>query len=557
MPKKERGSNEIQDNKNVAAENEITPTNHIGTRPSSYFIRVGIISGIFLVVLGGVFLLYSFLQKNEVPLYKKSQVAPIINKETKVSFETEPRLLFLIPSGLEEGYFRLVGNNLDFTYHIKVSGTDLIFINSDVPTKIIGSNFDYKIDGQTVYEISENGKIYVVSGSAKYGPYENRTDNLGFLPDGSLIFSAQRDGKWYLVLNGVEGKAYDNLEDVDIVPSPSPKGGIAFKVRRIPEGGDPRASYYGNNHFFVVDGVEHTAYYDVSNGKYSEDGLKFAYVASRIDLEDEKFEQALVVNGVEGVWYATVSRPFFMSADGNRIVYKAGTSKEDFFVIDNGVKGKYYNGIDNLILSPDGNHIAYTVVRENQSYLIKDGEEIASYPNEIKIDRITFNNNGSSLMYLMKKQTGGESVLINTDGTHSLYTSTPVVNKGEYVVVDGVQSDVYDSVRSKLSFGQNGKRYAYTAIKDGKIFPVIDGQVEQLYNKDNVKNIDVQFSPDNRHYAYIVSSKDGNAGIVLNGKTIFSQDDDVYSIKFSPDSKYLSYIYKKGNEIWYDLLLVN
>ena len=550
-------SNEIQDNKNVAAENEITPTKHTGTRSSSYFVRVGIISGIFLVVSGGAFLLYSFLQKNEVPPDQKSQVTPTINKETKVLFETGPRLLFLIPSGFEGGYFNLVGNNLDFTYRTKASGADLIFINSDVPTKITGKNFDYTIDGKTAYEISENGKIYVVSGSAKYGPYENRTDNLGFLPDGRLIFSAQRDGKWHLVLNGVEGKAYDNLGDVDIVPSPSPKGDIAFKVRRIPKGSDPRASYYGNNHFFVVGGVEHTAYYDVSNGEYSEDGLKFAYVASRIDSETGEFDQAMVVNGVEGVWYTTVSRPFVMSADGNRIAYKAGTGKKDFFVVDNGVEGKHYNGIDDLISSPDGNHIAYTAVRENKSYLVKDGGEIASYSNEIKIDRTTFNNNGSSLMYRMKKQTGGESVLINTDGTHSLYTSTPIINKGEYVVVDGVQSDVYDSVRSRLSFSQNGKRYAYTAIKDGKIFPVIDGQVEQLYNKGNVESIDVQFSPDNRHYAYIVSSKDGNAGIVLNGKTMFSQDDDVYSIKFSPDSKYLGYVYKKGNEIWYDLLLVN
>lgn len=104
-----------------------------------------------------------------------------------------------------------------------------------------------------------------------------------------------------------------------------------------------------------------------------------------------------------------------------------------------------------------------------------------------------------------------------------------------YVVYNGKTGQLYAGV-NEFVFSPDGRRIAYSARKGDKSLMVLDGVEGALF--DDV--LLPQFSPDNRHFAYL--AKNGERWhIVVDGKVNSGTTDYYNALKFSGDSKLISY----------------
>jgi hypothetical protein len=125
---------------------------------------------------------------------------------------------------------------------------------------------------------------WVLFRNREFGPYDwdvpDEHWRFTFSPDGEhLAFLAPRRHKWIAVLDGVEGPAWDDIED--LIVSPDWKH-VAYRAKR------------GDAWLFVVDGLVSERHASVRDIAFSPDSRHVAYVASS---DGRKF---VVCDGVEG-----------------------------------------------------------------------------------------------------------------------------------------------------------------------------------------------------------------------------------------------------------------
>ncbi len=393
-----------------------------------------------------------------------------------------------------------------------------------------------------------SGQSIVVDGVESKLNHRPIPNSLVFSPDSKrLAYAALKDDKYIVVADGVEGKQYE--------------GGAVYRTPPVPRfSPDSQHLVYAAiawedlyKPFIVIDGVDGDAI--SSDFVYTPDGKHLAYAVTvsntikatvkdgNVVVTGERAGVRVMVDGIGGKRYDRIQPDsLVLSPDGNRIAYVVETDKK--FVVVDGIEGEQYFAVKYLVFSPDGKRFAYwgqnvefsmvggAVDQKNfvvvdgvarptpyslsciqslfftpdsqhvafftPSSLVVDGTEtkidtpasISSFPPVLSPDgkrlaNVTFRKDESSgkLMGFVvvdgkpgKEYDGGAgyfaltSAVFSSDSQHVAYPVHENQGKRAFVVVDGIEGRVYDSV-SKLGF-DSPDRLRYNAVKGGSLYLV-------------------------------------------------------------------------------------
>src|SRR5215207_7643226 len=184
-------------------------------------------------------------------------------------------------------------------------------------------------------EVVREGKHFVVWEGKEVGPFDQQIGtSLHAEPRAGgwfVVFEGQRGGKQIAVVGGVEGRPYDYVGAIHV----SPGGAHTLYAAR-----------QGEESFAVFDGKEGPKYSNVEidyRSPFSADGRRYAYAATR----------------------------------------EAAPGSRTFFVVADGKEGKPYDHVAHVTFTPDGAQLLYLAydVAKRKTFLVRDGEEVASYDN--------------------------------------------------------------------------------------------------------------------------------------------------------------------------------
>jgi hypothetical protein len=271
----------------------------------------------------------------------------------------------------------------------------------------------------------------------------------------------------------------------------------------------------------------------------SQDNKHVAYVVKRDG------EQQVVVDGVEGKGYDHILDLMF-SPDGKRFAFSAMKDSMDLVVVD-GVEGRLYYQIRDIYFSPDSRRIAYAALKDAWCIVVVDGGGTKEYqgakePDDWNfLDSPLFSPDSQRMAYATERETvildgvegrkyayvGG--IRFSPDSKHFCYDAQS--GKDWLIVVDGVETSARPDVCRPGS-----ETMAYVATRSAKKLVVLNGVEGTAY--DDIKG-HPDFSPDGKHMAYI-AVRNGRELVVmdgLEGKDYFMVSD----LEFSPDSKHMAY----------------
>ncbi|HEX38009.1 MAG TPA: hypothetical protein ENG70_04020 [Candidatus Cloacimonetes bacterium] len=233
--------------------------------------------------------------------------------------------------------------------------------------------------------------------------------------------------------------------------------------------------------------------------------------------------------------------------------------------------GPYINLLNkSLVFSPDGKHIAYSVMYGYSAMVYYDHTELPdNVPHgDSTVDSVYiadvyppfhFSPDSKKFAYVaevLEHDTDNSrySVIVNNNANKSYYdifphslTFSPNSEKLAYVVKDSIHERVvvneeelaaYEAIaESTLQFSPDSEHLAYAAFEDEGWYVVRDEIKSTSY--DDIGQI--LFSPDGKHLAY--SAQDGEDWIVMLDKKEISRHTALIekSLAFSPDSKHLVY----------------
>jgi formylglycine-generating enzyme required for sulfatase activity len=182
-----------------------------------------------------------------------------------------------------------------------------------------------------------------------------------------------------------------------------------------------------------------------------------------------------------------------------------------WYVKIDGQPGPGYDGIGEMALSPQADHIAYAARKGSKFHLIVNGKTPSLEFDNIQY--ITYSPDGNHLAFGAKTGEKWFAVLdgnagpgydfvgnfvFSPDSRHFAHTAIKQNGKKQTVVLDGVEiCPLYDLIRLPV-FSNNSKRMAFMAEDNLKSFIVIDGKPDETYDR----TAEPAFSPDSQHYAY-------------------------------------------------------
>jgi WD40 repeat protein len=183
-------------------------------------------------------------------------------------------------------------------------------------------------------------------------------------------------------------------------------------------------------------------------------------------------------------------------------------------------------------ISPNKEHFAFVVKRDNGMCVIVDGKEQKKYDSiwGAGADRKgTFGDRTVIYGYDRKP-------IFSPDSNKIAYVAQEGTKK--FVVVNAIEGKRYDEVCS-YKFSPDSQRFGYLAKEAGKIFAIVDAIEGKRYDDVSWFN----FSPDSKRFAYIAWVGEREF-IVVDGHEK-KEYPDIYNIMdytFSPDGRKLSYI---------------
>jgi len=170
-----------------------------------------------------------------------------------------------------------------------------------------------------------------------------------------------------------------------------------------------------------------------------------------------------------------------------------------------------YEEINSLLFSPDSEHLAFSVAKDNKGVIVYDKTELGAY-DEVSSPVFSFDSNRLAYVY----RNGNEL----------------------FLVLDGQQSKAYVNIDSPV-FSPDSEQFAYKAqLANGNWVMVIDG----VESEEQVFVGVATFSPDNQRLAYMIHDGE-HASVILDGEAGPKFKDIGYtSILFSPDSSRIAYL---------------
>jgi dipeptidyl aminopeptidase/acylaminoacyl peptidase len=327
-----------------------------------------------------------------------------------------------------------------------------------------------------------------------------------------VAFPSMRGGKWCVMLDGVSSKPYSKVAGLKF--SPDGKR-LAFVATRAPR-----------QELVVVDGQEGKEYgmVDPQSLTFSPDSRCLAFTAGAPD----SVQQRVVLDGQEGPEFEMMCGGgpgrvlLFFSPDSKQLAYGAGI--------------KTTNG-----------HAAYSVVVEGaepKTYQLKeDNAPIVKGFSPDHRQLVWFEDSGKRRQIVTDGKPGkefdeiGRHFAFSADGKRTAFFAK---RAGKWMaVVDGEEGPAFDSLGdSPPTFSPDGRRLAYVANRGEKAFVMLDCRGGREY--DGVGLNSLRFSPDNQHFAYLAHEgtrrfavRDGREGKAYEG--LHS------ALFFSPDSRSLAY----------------
>jgi WD40 repeat protein len=287
---------------------------------------------------------------------------------------------------------------------------------------------------------------------------------LTFTPDSRrIVYVAQKTDRWCVVVNGVEDAEYENIRAV--VVSPDSKH-VAY------------VASMRNRNFVVLDGVEQKKYDGVDKPKFSPDSQRMGYFA----YANAKWRA--VVDGVDGKQYDHIYTYLFtFTADSKHIMYVVGGPNEadKYRMVIDAEEGKEYDAITEIDLAPCGGGCAFMVRVGDKVAMVVNGKEETAY-----------------------KYLASQFLAFSPDGKRWGYAA---VNEGGFApVLNGVEGKPYKWAGT-ITFSPDSSRLAFGASSDEGSFAVVDGAEDTPRGKGSLIN-GLVFSPDSKHYAYVVIQGD-------------------------------------------------
>ena len=232
--------------------------------------------------------------------------------------------------------------------------------------------------------------------------------------------------------------------------------------------------------------------------------------------------------------------------------------------------GKIHPGIieESLVMSPDGERVAYIARRDRGLFVVVEGMECEQY-YELEVGSLCFSPNSKRLAYAVgrcvvpvahlsrvRQRTVYVEEYVGPSGKSLAYGGRNS-DKG-FVVVDGVKGNEYDWIVSDPIFSPDSKRIAYVAKNDDREFVVVDGLEENKYGR--IMPDTLTFSPNSERLAYVAGDGKLSVGAVGISVSItgrwFAVANGVEgkeyggiipnTLTFSPDSKRLAYVAGDG-----------
>ena len=230
-------------------------------------------------------------------------------------------------------------------------------------------------DGERFAAMVFQGNRQMLSVDGRPPEFEALTSPV-FSPDGRQLAWGARDGERFaMVVDGVPLRVADDLRDTYRW---SPDGHrLAFHVR-APEG------------WRLISGDGMGQAFDATSGYYQSPADLWTYATYRgkgpIFRAQRENRWAVVIDDEVGPWFHALGS-IVLSADGEHLAYIAGSEDVHEVILDGAtVSRQRQTDADSLVLSPDGKHAAYLTVRGGSRHLALDdtsgpvGYDSVSYP---------------------------------------------------------------------------------------------------------------------------------------------------------------------------------
>ena len=260
-----------------------------------------------------------------------------------------------------------------------------------------------------------------------------------------------------------------------------------------------------------------------------------------------------------------ITAPPTISGDNLHIAWSQLTQNGKLVVvIDGQAEPEEYDDIGLIIFSPDVNRIAYPAKRGSKWVMVADGQAGPEY-DDIALSGTVFSPDSKHLVYGARKgdkwfvvldgkagpESGRDNIgyfIFSPDSSRLVYAAGKA--NRQYLVVDGLAGPVYERAGEPV-FSPNGRHLAYlVATKDAELdkeqqFVVLDGKEGKKY--DGVKK--PIFSKDSKHIAYSVM-KGPKRMVVVDGKEgpEFEMLPAIDIFTFGPNDSRIAYIVLKGDK---------
>lgn len=302
---------------------------------------------------------------------------------------------------------------------------------------------------------------YIIIGDERLGPYQ-RAKLLHVYDDGRVQFIAGRTDQRAVFENDVPGPTFQRIDRLDLVRA-VPDGVlgpvVAYRASRIDE------------QCVVVHGSEQ-CYASVGRPVLSPDRTRTAHTATKA--------RGSVFTVLDGT-ASEAKEPYIdwrvAVPNAGPVAYAAQTDGEGRSVVSGQTRGKPYDRVVHLTVTPDGSTYAYAARVGKKWRLVVGTEEHKPVDGEIK--EIVLGPGGKRWALVVRTPEG--ETLVTADNVSPRYadvawvalsddgTSVAYVGNDKdraVAVVDGVVSDPYDEI-GDIRFGDD-KRWSYIARKDAQ-----------------------------------------------------------------------------------------
>ncbi len=468
--------------------------------------------------------------------------------------------------------FKFASTSKNYAFSAEKEDQSLIILNGrELPVNLDGFLkemgflfFDNKGEGSRnnysyfVYLNKEENKFYfniidlrTTSGDffnilKKIGPYDDIVDVKKSEDNQMMVILAKRDHKFIIT------EVTFSSEDVNIDYKEIDKEIYDFIFN--PKTKKYIFTYKKEDKYFVNTGTREFGGFDLINIGFSNDKEKkhWWYI---VGIQEVGLKRVLYIDDKKvSDEYDEIAPPVF-SENGRRFGYLAYNNyvnqkwQNKFLIIDgNKMDYSQYDDISNLQFSPNGLYYSLIVQKEGKNYLIINGK-MEKYPIERFYGVIWTKDN--KYIYI----------------THADNQFSVVKNKRKnknYQVIYPIKID--ESLFKIIQLSPDNKHYVYIAefSKDCKKWGIPTNEalfadfIKEVEKREPMPYLEVRLESNKNILPFLFQVRciDGKKILVVDGKEIGIYD-DIYMVSFSPDSKYLFYVFKKGEDYYLKVIYFN